>query len=158
MFICFCNLQLATLITIYVFNQKITLFNSIFPFFFSFLYISSLNFNMFPLFLLQGIVRILKSLFSLENKIDQVPLSSQGPGKTPSNVLPGSWLCSILEEVGLLHTMVRTFLFLFYLFIFFPSFFLFFSFLLSPVLLFFSPYFCFFYKKKNIFLRIIIYT
>lgn len=44
-----------------------------------------------------------------------MPLSTDGPGRTPSNVLPGSWLCDILEEVGLLHTMVRTILiYLFY--------------------------------------------
>ena len=109
--------------------------------FFSFLYFYSLNFNIFSLFLLQGIVRILKSLFSLENKIDQVPLSSEGPGKTPSNVLPGSWLCSILEEVGLLHTMVRTFLFLFFLFLFFLFLFSFFSFYFLFFLLFFFYFF-----------------
>ena len=140
-----------------------TIFNFIFPLFFSFLSFYSLNFYIFPLFLLQGIVRILKSLFSLENKIDQVPLSSEGPGKTPSNVLPGSWLCSILEEVGLLHTMVRTFLFLLFTFIFFFFFFVFFPVIpvFSPfflLLLLFSPYFYFFHKKENIFLRIIIST
>ena len=50
----------------------------------------------------------MKALFQLEKTIDQVPLSKDGPGRTPSNVLPGAWLCSVLEDVGLLHTMVRT--------------------------------------------------
>jgi hypothetical protein len=53
-------------------------------------------------------VRILRSLFELEKKLDLVPLSNNGPGDTPSNVLPGAWLCNLLEEIGLVHTMVIT--------------------------------------------------
>jgi hypothetical protein len=53
-------------------------------------------------------VRILRALFELEKKIDLVPLSNNGPGDTPSNVLPGAWLCNLLEEIGLVHTMVIT--------------------------------------------------
>jgi hypothetical protein len=56
----------------------------------------------------QGTVRILRALFELEKKIDLVPLSNNGPGDTPSNVLPGAWLCNLLEEIGLVHTMVIT--------------------------------------------------
>lgn len=53
-------------------------------------------------------MRILRALFELEKKLDLVPLSNTGPGDTPSNVLPGAWLCNLLEETGLLHTMVTT--------------------------------------------------
>ena len=56
---------------------------------------------------MKGSIRILRALFELEKKIDLVPLDSNGPGRTPSNVLSGAWLCNLLEEVGLLHTMVR---------------------------------------------------
>ena len=56
---------------------------------------------------MKGSIRILRALFELEKKIDLVPLDNNGPGRTPSNVLSGAWLCNLLEEVGLLHTMVR---------------------------------------------------
>lgn len=59
-------------------------------------------------------MRILRALFELEKKIDLVPLSNNGPGDTPSNVLPGAWLCTLLEEIGLLHTMVIIRLKIFY--------------------------------------------
>ena len=55
---------------------------------------------------IKGSMRILRALFELEKKIDLVPLDNNGPGRTPSNVLSGAWVCNLLEEVGLLHTMV----------------------------------------------------
>jgi hypothetical protein len=67
----------------------------------------------------KGSIRILRALFELEKKIDQVPLDQNGPGKTPSNVLPGAWLCNLLEDVGLAHTMVRNPIIAFLKFIFY---------------------------------------
>jgi regulator of telomere elongation helicase 1 len=50
--------------------------------------------------------RILKSLFDIEKRMDSIPLSNSGPGKTKSVVLPGNWLVSTFESCGLNHEQV----------------------------------------------------
>ena len=59
---------------------------------------------------LKGVTRLLEAVFKMETQLDAVPLelsSSKPIGRTPSAVLPGAWLCTMLEEVGLSHSMVR---------------------------------------------------
>jgi hypothetical protein len=59
---------------------------------------------------LAGVTRVLQAVFVLERKLDAVPLSlarEQPLGRTPSCVLPGAWMCELMEDVGLHHNMVR---------------------------------------------------
>lgn len=49
------------------------------------------------------VVRLLKSLFEIEKRIDAIPLLATGPGKTKSVVLPGNWLVTTFESCGLNH-------------------------------------------------------
>ena len=60
---------------------------------------------------LKGVTRLLEAVFKMETQLDEVTLelsSSKPIGRTPSAVLPGAWLCTMLEEVGLSHSMVTT--------------------------------------------------
>ena len=47
------------------------------------------------------VVRLLKSLFAFEERIDSLPLASSceplGPNNAPACVLPGDWLLKVLE-------------------------------------------------------------
>jgi hypothetical protein len=54
---------------------------------------------------IEGTVRILKALFELEKFLDSAILNKTGPGYTPSLVLPGSWLCTMLEAAGFTHAL-----------------------------------------------------
>ena len=58
---------------------------------------------------LKGVTRLLEAVFKMEQQLDDVVLelsSSKPIGRTPSAVLPGAWLCTMLEDVGLSHSMV----------------------------------------------------
>ena len=46
------------------------------------------------------VVKLLKMLFSVEQRLDQVSLSASGPGNTPSAVMPGMWMDEMLRQVG----------------------------------------------------------
>ncbi len=51
---------------------------------------------------IQIVMRILKALFEIEKRLDDLPLSRQGSIKTNSCVHPGGWLVGLLEACGLL--------------------------------------------------------
>lgn len=52
---------------------------------------------------LPGVMRVLRALFEIEKRVDDIPLSKVGYGKTPSCVVEGHWLASMLDAAGLDH-------------------------------------------------------
>lgn len=63
---------------------------------------------------LNNVIALLNILFSFEKVIDNIQLSKNGIGKTPSCVLVGNWLVDQLESIGYLPSLVSLYYIILY--------------------------------------------